>query len=114
MMNRPGTVVRSRLLGLIAALVFTSAAAADTEQTVRQKGRMFSTQAVMLAPGEPIIFLNDDTVPHNIMSTSEGNAFDLGVQMPGTATPLKFTQTGVIAVVCAIHPRMHMTITVAQ
>src|ERR1700722_15096253 len=101
-----------RMTALLAsALLFI---AAGTDPVVHQKGRAFSVSAVTLVRGEQIVFLNDDTVPHNIMSTSEGNEFDLGAQMPGTATPVTFTQPGTVVVICAIPPRMRMTITVTQ
>jgi len=67
-----------------------------------------------VARGEPVVFENDDTVPHNVMSTTPENAFDLGSQMPGNSTPVTFDRVGVVAVICAIHPRMHMTITVTN
>jgi len=53
-------------------------------------------------------------VPHNIMSASPDNAFDLGSQMPGSATPVSFDIAGVVVVICAIHPRMRMTIVVTN
>jgi plastocyanin len=106
--------MRTRQMTAILASALLSTAAAATEPIAHQKGRAFSMPAVTLARGEQILFLNDDTVPHNIMSTSEGNEFDLGAQMPGTATPVTFTQPGIVVVVCAIHPRMRMTITVTE
>ena len=36
-----------------------------------------------LKKGETLTFVNDDTVPHNIISTSKGNEFNLGSQPPG-------------------------------
>jgi plastocyanin len=108
------TRMRTHHMIAILASTLLSIAAATTNPVVHQKGRAFSMSAVTLAQGEQIVFLNDDTVPHNIMSTSKGNQFDLGTQMPGTATPVTFTHAGIVVVVCAIHPRMHMTITVTE
>ena len=90
------------------------AGASADDQIVHQKGRIFSVTAMTGGTGEPVMFLNDDTVPHNIMSTTPENAFDLGSQTPGNATPVTFDAAGVVAVICAIHPRMHMTITVTD
>jgi plastocyanin len=108
--------VLMRMMRLIAALAVASplVAAGDAEQMVHQRGRKFSLEAVTLALGEQVLFLNDDTVPHNIMSASRHNEFDLGSQMPGTATPVSFNVAGDVIVACAIHPRMHMTIHVAE
>jgi plastocyanin len=48
------------------------------------------------------------------MSNSAENEFDLGSQAPGSAVPVSFDRAGIVAVICAIHPRMHMTITVTN
>lgn len=96
----------------IAAGAAVVMASSPAEQVVHQSGRMFSTAALTLARSQPVLFVNDDTVPHNVVSTTKENAFDLGSQMPGTATPVSFDVAGIVVVVCAIHPRMHMTITV--
>jgi plastocyanin len=87
-------------------------ARAGGDRVVHQKGRQFSVENMTVAQGEQVVFLNDDTVPHNIMSTTPDNAFDLGSQMPGSATPVSFDKAGDVAVLCAIHPRMHLVITV--
>ena len=96
----------------LASMVTTAAAPADV--TVYQKGRTFSIATLSLKPGQQVIFINDDTVAHNIMSAARDNAFDLGLQMPGTAIPVSFTGTGIVTVICAIHPGMQMTITVSD
>jgi plastocyanin len=48
------------------------------------------------------------------MSTSKGNEFNLGSQSPGNSTDVVFKETGEVAVICAIHPRMKMTINVVD
>ena len=48
------------------------------------------------------------------MSLTPGNAFDLGSQVPGSATPVSFDRTGIVSVICAIDPRMRMIITVTD
>jgi plastocyanin len=106
--------MRTSQLLLAAAIVLPTAAAVPADPIVGQKGRVFSELQITVARGEPIVFLNNDTVPHNVMSTTPGNSFDLGAQGPGTATPVSFDVAGVVAVICAIHPRMHMTVTVTN
>ena len=97
---------------LAAAGVLLISAAAVPDRRIGQKGRMFSQENVTVPRGVAVQFVNDDTVPHNIMSLTPDNEFDLGSQMPGSVTPVTFDRAGIVAVVCAIHPRMHMTITV--
>ena len=98
--------------GSAAALIMTGAGAGAADRMVHQKGRLFSVENLLIARGEPVVFVNDDTVPHNVMSMTPDNAFDLGSQLPGRATPVSFDKAGDVVVLCAIHPRMHLTITV--
>jgi plastocyanin len=82
--------------------------------TITQKGRMFSSENVAIKKGETLSFLNDDSVPHNIMSTSQGNEFNLGSQPPGASTDVTFKVAGEVQVICAIHPRMKMMVKVSE
>ena len=82
--------------------------------TITQKGRAFSSETVTLKKGGTLTFMNDDSIPHNIMSTSGGNEFNLGSQPPGASTDVTFKETGDVLVICAIHPRMKMTVKVAE
>jgi plastocyanin len=104
--------MRSVLSLVIVAGLSTGAFAAT--QVIHQQGRAFSSESLTVKKGEPLTFLNDDTVPHNIMSTSAGNEFNLGSQPPGSSTEVTFKETGEVAVICAIHPRMRMTIKVIE
>jgi plastocyanin len=69
---------------------------------------------VTVKKGEPILFNNDDSVPHNVVSKSAGNEFDLGYQAPGASTPVTFDKAGDVTVICTIHPKMKMTIHVTE
>ena len=82
--------------------------------TITQKGRAFSSEEVAIKKGETLTFLNDDSVPHNIMSTSKGNEFNLGSQQPGSSTDVTFKESGNVLVICAIHPRMKMMVKVTE
>jgi plastocyanin len=102
--------MRIHPLAAAAMMIMWCPGADAIDHEVHQKGRVFSVESLTVARGEPVEFLNDDTVPHNIMSLTPDNTFDLGSQMPGTITPVTFDRAGNVAVICAIHPRMHMTI----
>ena len=91
-----------------------SALALAANHVVHQKGRLFASEFTTVKKGQQITFLNDDTVPHNVISVSPGNEFDLGSQPPGSSTDVTFTQAGEVKIVCAIHPRMKMTISVTE
>lgn len=105
-----------RLLALVtlAALSGLSAGALAANEMVYQKGRVFSMDTKTIKRGTALTFVNDDTVPHNIMSTSKGNEFNLGSQAPGMATDVTFKESGEVQVICAIHPRMKMMVKVAD
>ncbi len=104
-------IVRTLVVGVLCA---AAGPMSQMKTIVRQKGRAFSEMVVTVARGQPVTFENDDNVPHNIMSESPDNAFDLGSQGPATATPVTFDKDGLVQVICAIHPRMRMTIVVTD
>jgi plastocyanin len=97
-------------LGMIAGCVTALAA----ERSITQKGKVFSETEVAIKKGDALVFVNDDTVTHNIFSTSTGNAFNIGAQAPGSSTPVKFANAGEVGILCAIHPRMQMVVKVAE
>jgi plastocyanin len=103
----------SKLLALVIIAGLSTGAFAATE-VIHQQGRVFSAESISVKRGDPITFLNDDSVPHNIMSTSKGNEFNLGSQAPGTSVDVVFKDAGDVSVICAIHPRMKMTIKVVD
>jgi plastocyanin len=102
----------SIILAVLVGLSVGGALAANL--TITQKGRMFSSESVSVKRGEMLTFLNDDSVPHNILSTSKGNEFDLGSLPPGASTDVTFKEAGDVLVICAIHPRMKMVVKVAE
>jgi plastocyanin len=105
---------RGRAL-LAGAVVLVAAVDAPPDGLViHQQGRRFSETAVTVQRGQPITFLNDDSVPHNVMSDSAENGFDVGSQLPGSVRVVRFDIAGTVVVICAIHPRMRMVVTVAQ
>jgi plastocyanin len=104
-----------RLIPLIPVVFLgLSVGALAANLTISQKGRAFSSETVTLKKGGTLTFMNDDSIPHNLMSTSSGNEFNLGSQPPGASTDVTFKEAGDVLVICAIHPRMKMTVKVAE
>ena len=99
------------LLTIVVTAGLSAGAFAATE-VIHQQGRAFSAESVTIKKGEALTFLNDDSVPHNIMSVSKGNEFNLGSQSPGTSIDVTFKEAGDVQVICAIHPRMKMLVKV--
>src|SRR4051812_46086682 len=106
--------MRGLALLTIAISTGLSVGAFAANQMVHQQGRVFSSESVTLKKGEALTFVNDDTVPHNIISTSKGNEFNLGSQPPGTSNDVTFKEAGDVQVICAIHPRMKMSVNVTD
>jgi|SRR6185437_799541 plastocyanin len=98
----------------LVVLLGLSVGALAANLTITQKGRMFSSESITIKKGEPLTFLNDDSVPHNILSTSKGNEFNLGSQPSGASTDVTFKEAGDVLVICAIHPRMKMVVKVTE
>jgi plastocyanin len=101
-------------LALIIGFMSGVAVAAASEQMVSQKGRHFSISEATVKKGDTLVFVNDDNISHNVLSTTPGNEFNLKSQAPGTSIPVTFDTVGDIKIICAIHPAMQMTVKVTE
>ena len=106
--------MRTSKLITLAILCGLSTGALAANEVIHQRGRLFSIDHADVKKGQALTFLNDDSVPHNIMSATKGNEFNLGSQAPGSSTEVTFKEAGDVAVICAIHPRMKMTVKVVD
>ncbi len=84
------------------------------EKSIHQKGKVFSETEVTIKKGNTLVFVNDDNIAHNVMSSTTGHTFNLGSQAPGKSTPVTFDKSGDIRVICAIHPAMKMLVKVTD
>ncbi len=64
--------------------------------------------------GDRVVFRNDDDITHNVFSKSEGAAFNVKLQEPGSDSPVVLERPGVVDVRCAIHPKMKLRIVVEE
>lgn len=107
-------MIRNHMI-LAAALVSVTGLAvrAATTLQISQAGSLFSEKAVSGAVGDTVVFLNDDTVRHNIrIIDDQDTTTDLGVEQPGERLTFALDKAGRFRVRCGIHPSMKMTITV--
>ena len=79
---------------------------------VTQKEKNFSVLEIEAVVGEPIIFLNLDTVVHNVFSATGSHVFNLGMGAPNSKKSVVFDKPGEVDVFCAIHPKMKLKIKV--
>jgi len=105
---------RPRLLPLICLFVMLSGPGLATEVTVTQSARAFSERELTVRAGDTVNFVNNDDVVHNVYSITDGHAFDLGAQAPGTSAAHTFTVPGKVKVRCAIHPKMKLDVVVQE
>lgn len=87
-----------------------------TEQTpyvITQKNLMFRPLALSVDRGDTLQFFNDDgNLLHHAYVESDSFSFDSGDQLPGTRTNVIFSLPGTFNVLCGIHPRMKLIVTV--
>ena len=89
----------------------TLAGLAGAQYIVSQKGREFTPNDLTIKRGEAIIIVNDDAdLRHHAYIDSEKFNFDSGDQEPGSKTSITFPVTGTFDVLCAIHPKMLLTV----
>ena len=79
----------------------------------RQSNRRFEPAALQIQVGDVVRIINDDgELLHHAYVKSDSFNFDSGEQEPGSSTDIRFTTAGTFAVLCGIHPKMHMTVVV--
>ena len=81
--------------------------------TVSQQDRIFHPDRLSIAVGGTVQFVNDDgqLLHHAYVHTPEFS-FDSGEQEPGSRMNVVFPVAGTFTVLCAIHPKMQLVVTV--
>ncbi|MGH7012673.1 MAG: cupredoxin domain-containing protein [Stellaceae bacterium] len=79
---------------------------------VSQQNRHFRPDVLTISLGSVVHIVNDDRVTHHVYVDSPTMKFDSGEQPVGTTVDLEFDHPGTFHVLCAIHPTMHLLVTV--
>ena len=80
---------------------------------VSQKGRAFQPNSLVIARGDTLTIVNDDSdLLHHAFIEADNFSFDSGDQEPGSRTPVTFTERGTFQVLCGIHPKMKLAVRV--
>ena len=80
---------------------------------VSQKGRAFQPGSLVIARGDTLTIVNDDSdLLHHAFIEADNFSFDSGDQEPGSRTPVTFTERGTFQVLCGIHPKMKLMVRV--
>jgi plastocyanin len=116
----PSTRVRLRLVlgGLAIAGVFGimdigGVARGGATVLVSQKGRAFHPGSLSIGAGDTVTVVNDDgDLLHHAYVESADFSFDSGDQQPGSRVDITFNKPGTFNVLCGIHPKMKVVVTV--
>lgn len=106
------SVTYTVLLALV-ALGMTTAFAAQMVAVVQQH-RAFSVKDVTIHVGDTVRFINNDTFVHQIFVAAPSFTFESDEQPPGVNVDVRFTETGMFSVMCHIHPKMLLHVTVER
>ena len=102
-----------RTFPIAAALVLVGSLAwSNVGQVISQVGKTFTPGEITIARGAVLRIANDDRVLHHVYVESEAFNFDSGEQPPGKTVELRFPSDGRFDVLCAIHPKMKLTVNV--
>ena len=100
-------------IGVAAALLAACPAYANAPTLITQKNLAFSLTSLTLAVGDKLTIHNADDVTHNItVKDGGGDLDDLGLQKPTQDVSYNFDAKGSYRVICSIHPRMKLIVTV--
>jgi plastocyanin len=102
-----GTIV-GRVDGVADAIVYVEDIVQPVKATaaMRQEGKQFMPQLLVVIKGTTVSFPNRDAIFHNVFSPSPDNAFDLGSYKQGESKSVTMNKPGVITVYCNMHPQM--------
>lgn len=80
------------------------------EPVINQRSLAFNPHLLVVQEGTTVQFENDDSVQHNVFWPSVGGnkkaAHNLGTWPKGEKRPFKFTQAGVVPLLCNVHSEM--------
>lgn len=96
-------IVATALLGAVACPA-VDARPEPARHTVEMRGFEFHPASLTLAPGDTVIWVNRDVVPHT--ATGPDGAWDSGSIAAGASWSRVFTAADSAAYACTFHPTM--------
>ncbi len=99
---------------VLAIPAFATLSPRSTTAIVRLVDAALSPSFLVVPVGQSVHFLNDDEIYHSFFSSSEHNAFDLGLLDPGKSNTMRFERPGPVHVYCSLHTGEEVTILVAE
>jgi len=93
----------------------TQDSALKTEKAVMdQQDLRFLPHVLPVVVGTSVEFANNDKTFHNVFSPSEAKKFDLGLYSPGRRRSVTFDKSGLVRILCHVHPHMEAYIVVKE
>src|SRR5258708_28170537 len=83
-------VQKPMIVAFLIAFAGGSVVAFAAERSIMQKGKVFSESTIAIKRGDVVMFVNDDSITHNVMSNDAGNEFNIGSHAPRASTPVTF------------------------
>lgn len=81
--------------------------------SVTQKGQRFNPNTLSVQRGQTVAVINDDgELIHHAYVDSKSFSFDSGDQEPGSTVNIVFSVPGDFVVLCGIHPKMRLNVSV--
>jgi len=109
-MTRIASTVLAALLIVLSGL-FTPPAAAAT-QTVMMENYTFTPASLTVRVGDTVTWMQHDTAPHDVVTTSAPVAFRSPQLSQGQSWSYTFRTAGTYAYYCSVHPDMRAQVTV--
>jgi plastocyanin len=104
--------MRASIAVIVAVLAIAAPALAEDGDILQIK-QTFDPAVADVAVGGVLHFVNADDVNHNLVLVApDGTQTDRGLDKPGETTDFAFPAAGVYSVICHIHPRMKIKVTV--
>jgi plastocyanin len=79
---------------------------------IDQRDMKFLPRVLPVLVGTTVDFPNNDKTFHNVFSTSEAKKFDLGLYPAGKSRSVVFDKSGVVKILCNVHPNMEAYVVV--
>ncbi|MDT0322655.1 cupredoxin domain-containing protein [Streptomyces millisiae] len=74
----------------------------------------YGPAALTVSVGDTVTWVNNDSAPHNVVTTSGPAALESGTLETGDSWSFTFTEAGTYEYYCSIHPNMTAAITVVE
>jgi len=86
----------------------------ENNPVMDQRKLTFIPHVMCVLKGTTVDFPNNDEVPHNVFSPSPVKKFNLGTYKVGVVKSVTFDKSGLVPLLCTIHPEMSAFILVLE